>query len=460
MRKFIFIYIVLLINYNTNAQVIDSVTTPLFSDTTSQLNKAFGWLLQNNGEWVSAKNKIPNDKTVIYSKSDEYKIGKDNFSSIELTNFNYLKNKYVLLVIKFKDGYYEFPNLKSKWTINNKAVFYVFRKEKLQNLIPDTTVYDNPYSVNMDIYCSGLVNLDCDKLGIRNIVTETVIKTQKQIIQNHSNLIFSINTIKKDENQIVRFKLIRTYVKKALFEYYLQPSIQKEIFRKSFYETDFTEFNEFITRCLDSTEKRILPIYDFSKEKNIEEDEFISNYNSIKKQLKNFNTTSEKLNIDTSSFYAPVKISQFADTVAATSFIKPTRNNKKVNKKTQNDTTTLNYNRLKDTLHINNQNSKVDSLSNQLLKKQSKIILRIQFTISNSDLFEDFYRKKYGIKEKIHIIPFEKDFIYAVGEFYNFTEANAYRNTINMDYGIADALIIALEDNKLTDIAKAKKILK
>ncbi len=482
MRKVFFILIALLFTTLANAQVLDSIAIalPQFSDTASKLKSAKGWLLQNNGEWVSASNKIPNDRTVMYSKSEEYKFGKENFSSIELKLVEFKKKSYALMIIKATEGFYEFPTLKSNWKTRKTATYYVFEKEKLRSLIPDISMLGKPFSVNLDVYCSGIINLDKDKLGIENIVSENIIKTNQGINKNTGNLIFSIYPIKKEDDEKVLFKFFKTYSKRALYEYYLQPSIQKDLFNKFYYETDFEEFNEFITDCLNRNEtfkkQTFVPV------KAKETEEFKSNYNALKEQLSSFKTTHEDLKIDTTNFYAPVKISKFADTVAATSFIKPDKNNKKGSGRITTKITIIDMDSLnranKQALqtktdssakHMNiNDSTNKDTLAKTVLQPDinsvainpDKVIFRVQIAGAAEANLEDFYRQKFSIAERIYVIPNGSMYKYAVGEFDNFEDANQHKIQMQKDFGVTDAFLIAIKDGKLISLSEARKLMK
>jgi hypothetical protein len=482
MRKLFFILITLLFTTLANAQVLDSISIalPQFSDTASKLKSAKGWLLQNNGEWVSARNKIPHDNTVIPSKTEEYKFGKENFSSIELKLIKFKKKSYALLVVMSMDGYYEFPSLKSNWKTRKIASYFVFDKEILRSLIPDISMIGKPFSVNLNVYCSGIINLDKDKLGIENIVSEDIIKTNQGINKNTSNLIFSIYPIKKDDDEKVLFKFFRTYSKKALYEFYLQSGIQKELFGKSYYEADYDDFSDFITNCLNS--KETFKQQSFSPTKAKETEEFKSNYNALKAQLNTFKTTHEDLKVDTTNFYAPVKISKFADTVAATSFKKPDKNSQKGNGKITTKVTIIDMDSLNNanqkasqmktdsvskTLIVTNSN-KVDTVAkiaiqpimNSIITYSEKVVLRVQIAGAAESNLEDFYRQKFSIAEKIYVIPNGLMYKYAVGEFDNFEDANQHKIQMQKDFGVTDAFLIAIKDGKLISLNEAKRLMK
>ena len=91
------------------AQVLDSTIKllPIYKgDKVAKLDNITGWYLQNDGEWVKGKNKIPNDRTVINHKSDEFKIGKENISFMKMFLLTYDKKEYALLAIQSIEEYY------------------------------------------------------------------------------------------------------------------------------------------------------------------------------------------------------------------------------------------------------------------------------------------------------------------------------------------------------------------
>jgi hypothetical protein len=77
-------------SYNTfklKAQIIErkEVNLPEISQPITKLKKAIGWTLQDNGQWISCNNCIPNTNADINKTNDpENKLGKHNFTEMQL----------------------------------------------------------------------------------------------------------------------------------------------------------------------------------------------------------------------------------------------------------------------------------------------------------------------------------------------------------------------------------------
>jgi len=468
----------------TNAQVVDtiSINLPFFSDTVSNLKKAKGWMLQNNGEWVSAPNKIPYDKTVKSSKSKDFRLGKENFSSLELSPIFFNKRSMVLFLVYYEEGKYEFPIIKSGWKTYKAVYYYVFEKEKLRYLLPDTLVHGKPFSVNLDIYASGYINLKTSQQSVRNIVSQNLIEIKSKQKINNINLIFSLYPVKNDKKGKVLFKLIRTYTKPTIYEFFLQPALQKQIFSKFYFESDMTDFYNFIKKCLSQNETFLQQKLELISTTSYNEENFRSTFARVKDSLKKFETNYEELRVDTSNFYSAPKISKYADTVAATNFIKSTTKrtknetaktkvdsiSPKLENRKKNDTIFSNISEIAidsikeridiktDSLFLNKPNT-VQLSSEKDEKYNKNVIFRVQIGSANYSNAELFYRNKYQINDKIYVIPYQNIFKYAVGNFASYKEAKLYLEDIKTK--VSGAFLIALIDGVLSPVNEAVKML-
>jgi hypothetical protein len=100
---------------------------PLITNVISTIDKAEGWMLQNNGEWVSAKNKIPfKNYADNKRKSGKYSLGQQNFDHVDLRAITINNTIYSILLIYAQTGTYEFPVLEEKWDQYNTLTYYVF----------------------------------------------------------------------------------------------------------------------------------------------------------------------------------------------------------------------------------------------------------------------------------------------------------------------------------------------
>ncbi len=309
MKQRLFItYILLLLASMATAQVLDSskVLLPIYKgEKVAKLDKFTGWYLQNDGEWVKAKNKIPNDRTVINPKSDEFSVGKENISLMEMYLFTYDKKEYVVLAVYSTEGYYELPILKSNWTTKKQINFYIFDKRKLYRLITNKNI-KKPYSINLAVWCSGVVDNVDRHTNIKNIAADCILKTKANVITNSSNLIISIFPATKDEEEKIYFKLTKTYTKKSIYDSYLLPQNQEKLFSRAYYEADKETFDNFIYTVLDqsdSANKKFTPGPD-EVVKPWEQDTAVLRFNIFKESpMFDQNMKDDKIQQDTMNFY-------------------------------------------------------------------------------------------------------------------------------------------------------------
>lgn len=484
MKKWVILLIMILNSVLAKTQVIDtiSISLPIFSDTASYLKKAKGWMLQNDGEWVSASNKIPYDKTVYSSKNKDFALGKENFLSMELSPLFFNNKPMVLFLVYFQEGKYEFPVIKSGWKTYKSVYYYVFEKEKLRYLLSDTLVQGKPYSINLDVYASGYVNLKKAQQSVRNIVSQNLIEIKSKRKVNNINLIFSLYPVKSEKRGNVLFKLIRTYSKPSIYEYFLQPALQKLIFSKYYYEADMTDFYKFIKKCLSQDETFLQQKLEYLETTPINEDNFRSNFSRVKDSLRRFETKYEEFKVDTSNFYSAPKISKYADTVAGTNFIKSSSKKIKVDniksetdtlkqkiEKIQNKDTTLmkgveNYKntdikteaKKTDTIRIN-KTEVSGNLNQKSEKNSSRVIFRVQIGTANYDKAQLFFRNKYQIEDEIYVIPYQNIYKYAIGNFTSYKEAKTFLEEIKNK--IQGAFLLAFIDGVLSPVPEAVSII-
>lgn len=310
-----------------SAQVLDSSSKvlPIYKgEKVASLDNFTGWYMQNDGEWVSGKNKIPNDRTVINPKSDEFKIGKDNISLMEMYLLTYDKKEYVLLLIHSQEGYYELPVLKSIWKTKKVISFYVFDKRKLYKMLVDVTS-KKPFSINLNVWCSGFIENVDKHTNIKNIASSYILKTKSNTISNSSNLIFSLYPNTKDEKDKMYFKITKTYTKKSIYDYYLLPENQEKLFSRSYYETDRDDFDNFINTIISQSDTTNKKSTSFSDDiaKPWDQDTAELRFNIYKeKPLFEENKTEDQIRQDTIDFYNSKEKteSNYAKTGGATSF--------------------------------------------------------------------------------------------------------------------------------------------
>lgn len=166
----------------------------------TSLNKASGWGLHENGQWVSIQNKIlVLTKTVIEI---------DNFVSYEFRDIRINDTLYTLFIKKYKTGWWTYPTMYEGWNPTIDGVFFVIKKSDMDSLkITKDTI--NLIKINV-IYSGVLDNLAHkrqwdDKICMDKIKTDISKQASNEKIKNAQSLVFHIAPY-IDKN-IVRFQI-------------------------------------------------------------------------------------------------------------------------------------------------------------------------------------------------------------------------------------------------------------
>ncbi len=216
------------------------------SPVQSEIRDLKGWAKQDNGSWLSAKNRIPfpDDKTNQRSNA-ELKLGQDNIITIELRKVMIGNEQYNVIVKKYYDGEYEFPVLLEEWRGFKSLEFFVFPSYKLEEVLPDDIPFNQQYAVNMNVYARGTVR-DYESKVEDNEIIKAIQKVERAEIINDWNIIFAVYPIKNGEAEVVRFKFIKSFNEKYLASFYDSRSNWENNFDMTFYETSFFKFKSFI----------------------------------------------------------------------------------------------------------------------------------------------------------------------------------------------------------------------
>lgn len=230
----------------------------LVSEVVSQLNKATGWTLQNNGSWISAENKIPfKEYSLNKINKGRYALGVENFTTIEIRQIVVLEEIYSIMIIKYIDGNYEFPILEQNWTDFEALKYYVFDQNKWNKVLPPSPDFNKPFTVNMNILCSSTIEHFNEKtylFEIENHIRKAIFQKEESL----SNLIFAIFPIDIGGKKLIRFKIYETLNKKELFIKYLLSYNWEKIFKSFYYELKFEDFREFTDNILAINPKNLV----------------------------------------------------------------------------------------------------------------------------------------------------------------------------------------------------------
>jgi tetratricopeptide (TPR) repeat protein len=223
-----------LVNYSTLSPVQSSIT------------KAKGWAIQNNGKWVSSPNRIPfADEKTNKSKEPSRELGQDNFISLELRKIMIKDKQYNVLIKKYRDGVYEFPILHENWESFNSLDYYVFKSELLSEILPQEIPFNQKYAVNLNAFARGTIR-NFDPKREEDMIVADVQEVLSGAKVNDWNLVLAVYPIKNGDNEVVRFKLIKTFKKAYLASYFVAPDNWSKLFDKTFYEVPLHVFKSFI----------------------------------------------------------------------------------------------------------------------------------------------------------------------------------------------------------------------
>lgn len=222
------------------------VNYSVISEMQSSLDNLVGWSKQDNGKWASAKNRIPHPNSKTNKRpTQREKLGTENIKKLYLKKVFIDNIQYNVLILVFRDGGYEFPILQEDWKPFESVEYFVFRAENLVKILPHDIPYNKAYAVDMDVFCAGrITNYDSEILD-DNIVAK-IQATQKQLNYNSANLVFAVKVVQEKGKEAVYFKLIRSYSKKSLSAYYIDPTSADKLFDVSYYEAKFYQFKQFI----------------------------------------------------------------------------------------------------------------------------------------------------------------------------------------------------------------------
>ncbi len=234
----------------------DLVNFSSLSPVQSEIVNLKGWAKQDNGSWLSANNRIPfSDEKTNKSTRGERKLGQDNIIVLELRKVMIGNKQYNVMVKKYHDGEYEFPILREEWRNFKSMDFYVFPSEKLAQILPQEIPFNKMYAVNLDVYARGTIRDYEDKNPDDEIVRE-IQRVERAEVVNDWNIVFAVFPIKNGDNEVVRFKLIKSFNREYLASFYTAPTNWEKNFEMTFYETNFFRFKSFIR----DAEEYVLPV--------------------------------------------------------------------------------------------------------------------------------------------------------------------------------------------------------
>ena len=264
--KFNIVLIILLIcHFNIFSQErINKPLPTIDSEIKGELTKSIGWMINPEGQWISRPNKIPSFLENEYMSLIDYGhwgLGTDNFISYQFREVKINNKSYEILIKKYRDGYYKYPEIQKGWKNEQSVMFYVFDKNELKKL---DAITDNSINlIKINILYSNSIKWVNSETYIYDIQMEIAKQIKDKSKAKNDYLIFHIAQYKT--KNIVQFQIYGSFgeykfiggiikefkvdVKNdRLFSDKKRVYLSNNLFKYCYYETDFPTFNKFIKR--------------------------------------------------------------------------------------------------------------------------------------------------------------------------------------------------------------------
>ncbi len=243
----------------------------VIKDIRSKLKKATGYIYLGGGEWETGKNKIPfvqtqksaedaaasaalnkrearKIKRKLKATRAEKKLGKENFEVLELRDMVINGQAFQILQVKKTRGNFEFPMIKEGFSTFESMDYYVFRANRLEQVLPSPLVFNKPYVADLKVFVSDEIPYYKTK-NVEALISKKVRRTLfSRRLESFSttNLLLALYPTVDEGEKLMRFNLVRTYNKPYVVRSYYKDENLQELFKTKFYETGFDRFKDFI----------------------------------------------------------------------------------------------------------------------------------------------------------------------------------------------------------------------
>lgn len=249
MRKSIILFLSLFISLAAIAQEIERTESnlPEISDALAVLDDATGWVLQDNGSWLSEKNKI-----LLYSSEQNLnadphqKLGRQNFRKLELREVLIGDEQYLVLIIEYTDGYFEFPELRQNYQKTENARYIVFKASKLSEIAEQKSTFNEPFAINLDVFCSDDI-INFDKKLLTTQIAYNILRVAKMEETSKFTMILAVMPTIVNGVKLFRFRYIDLFNQASIYQKYLLPANKHRLFESSYFEVPYQTFIDFIS---------------------------------------------------------------------------------------------------------------------------------------------------------------------------------------------------------------------
>lgn len=219
---------------------------PVIGDIMSALRSATGWSLQDNGIWISGTNSIPNaDADQNKTTEPQNRLGRHNFDIIELREVMVHGRQYVVMLIKSEKGRYEFSTLRYNWVRFAQIDYYVFKAEKLRDLLPDSMLAGKTYITNMTLVNNGVLT-EYDKHTYLTKISGDIQRAYAQKTPSAKTLLWTMMRTQINGKWVMRFRPIEVFNKKDIyFKYFDEDNLQR-LLKNYYYEVPIETYSTFV----------------------------------------------------------------------------------------------------------------------------------------------------------------------------------------------------------------------
>ena len=210
-----------------------SATLPQISAIAKgRINEATGWLQNDNGEWLSRKNKIPTnlsgkDKILLDYQHDGLGENRENFIYLELRDVTINDSTYTILIKKHKDGYYKYESIHEGWVPQTSIIYYVFKTSELDKL--KNLEVNKSHTVRINTIYSNIILYVDPKASINTVARDLYKRIQEDMFN-----MFELEIHLKIYKGNMRFTIQN-------YEEY-----SSNDFEKAYYETPLINFEKLI----------------------------------------------------------------------------------------------------------------------------------------------------------------------------------------------------------------------
>lgn len=250
MRKPVFIILfVLLCFVSVYAQSIQRSQSnlPILSEPKATMDDAVGWVLQDNGLWKSSNGKILLFESEKNRNPDPMeKLGQQNFQKAEIKEVLVGDDQYVVLILYYTSGEFEFPDIRQGFKKQKNAEYFVFEASKLDEIIPLDVRFNDPFAVNLEVFAyDDLINYD--KKEIDTKISFNILRTIKMAEISPFTVIMTLMPVVTSGKKFYRFRIIKLLNKKSIYLKYLLAENKDKLFNRVYFETTYKEFVDFFS---------------------------------------------------------------------------------------------------------------------------------------------------------------------------------------------------------------------